>query len=148
IDEEVQRMKSYLDYQLEDGDITQAERDMETSRISAVAGRAHSQAAANGGYLTGAQTKALLRELQGEPSGAVSEGAPDEIMVPDSGSEGGKDKTPDYGQMLSDFHGELNAQKNLLKRQLAKGGLSQAQYDRNSKALDQLAEDERQKASA
>lgn len=54
----------------------------------------------------------------------------------------------DYGQLLADFHDRLTQDRDLLDRQLDKGGVSQSQYDADEKALNDITEAERAQTQA
>ena len=152
IDDEVGKIRSFLDYQFQDGDISRAEHDGEMIRIDQIVRQSHTEADTNGGYLTGVQLKTFLKQLQGDSS--INSLSPStnppakssEIMIPDIEAMQGQ-SPQDYGKMLADFHAQLKNQRTLLKRQLTKGGITQTQYENNMKALDKLAEDEHQKAA-
>jgi hypothetical protein len=51
-----------------------------------------------------------------------------------------------YSQILADFHNNAKRLQKLLDRQLAKGGITQDQYDRQAGALDQIILDEHKEA--
>ena len=146
VSEEIGKMRSFLNFQVDDGDIDKSERDTELTRLSQIEDLARSQAAANGGYLTGVQVRALQKQLRG--GDYASNATTDEITVPDPEADTSENRAEDYTKALADFHARLKGQKNLLKRQLAKGGVTQAQHDKEMKALEQLDQDERKAASA
>jgi hypothetical protein len=67
-------------------------------------------------------------------------------MIPDPEAMQTMFRLQNYGQLLSGFHARLTWERNILNRQLTKGGLNQNQYDRDKSTLDKITEDERKAA--
>lgn len=53
-----------------------------------------------------------------------------------------------YQEMLGDLHSRMYDYKNLLDRQVEKGGISQIQYERHIQTLNAIGDDERAKTTA
>lgn len=71
--------------------------------------------------------------------------APSSTMIPDTEAMQPVARPSQNGrQLLADFHARLTRAENILNRQVSLGGITQAQYNRETEGLNKIANDERQ----
>jgi len=128
VNDQIARAREEIQYEFDDGDITRADRDAETHRLSEIAKEARAQAKANGGYLTGNQENALLRQLRGEPVSESKRQEPQNSKEP-------QNPVDQPHRDLKTVNEEIIRLRTLLDKKLAHGDITKGQHDKMNEYL-------------
>jgi hypothetical protein len=138
--------RASVNYEYEDGDITQAQKDAALRNIEAVEQEAKSQAAAQGGTITGDQERALWDSLKsGNPPTRTATPPASESSSSASPSTSIKEEARYDLKGLND---QIERLRSSLAQKQAAGDITKAQHDAESNYLSQLEKVARAEAKA
>jgi uncharacterized protein YjiS (DUF1127 family) len=145
LDDQIAKRRAYLDYQLDDGDITRTQRDAEVRRLSQISQEAHADADANAGQLTRDQFNRWMQEIWGAtPAKNPPSASVEPWTAPPSGAAREQPARRDL-TAVNDLLLELRA---LLDQKLKDGTITPAQHDAERQYLDKLQEQAKAQAAS
>jgi hypothetical protein len=148
LNDQIAQARAQVDYEYDDGDISQTEHGTELNRLSQIAKEASAQAKAGGGTLTRDQENSFLRELNGQPSSAqAAQTNMEPARVPDNLREESESSRDNIRRDLNTVNDEMKRLRVLLDKKLEDGDITKAQRTRMSNHLDLIDKEIQSSAS-